>query len=92
VLQASIYTCSGGVTSITEVCGTSGRATIVVGGGDGSVTVFSGSGKVCCVASLCHLPFDMQPAQDLVDYSRRRFDGSVRAMSPCTTSVGCVLT
>lgn len=48
VLQGSIYTCSGGVTSIADVSTeSSGRGpALIVGGGDGSLTVFTGYGKV----------------------------------------------
>lgn len=54
IMQGSIYTCSGGVTSIVDVtCGsTSG---LIVGGGDGSVTVFQGTGKVRTLLCSVHL-------------------------------------
>ena len=46
IMQGSVYTCSGGVTSIVDVTGGSTTG-LIVGGGDGSVTVFHGTGKVC---------------------------------------------
>ena len=85
IMQGSIYTCSGGVTSIVDVTGGSTPG-LIVGGGDGSVTVFQGTGKVCTQLCSTHLLCSnehMISSQDLVDFSRRRFDGAIRSLSAC---------
>jgi hypothetical protein len=62
VLQNSVYTCSNGVLAIAEV-DVGGRGGLCVTGGDGSVTVFVGYGKVC--TRVWHVTVSCLPVVDV---------------------------